>query len=361
MASHNLFTLPKKSRYYFGSLRLYKELFFYQKKYGVTFSNCSFDPSEIFETKNEIIMEVTKNKPERDKSPYPEVRNVVTDDFNQEDLVALLKLGIYDPEEDLHEIMNYTFFNIETSKQTQDQLQTVLEEYLTKYRNNSLDDTHYIPSKRGAESNSVNDRLSEIKRKIQSDSSNERSLEKQLQIQSNINIGHTTDAIFPFVHGLLLANRKDWFEKLSIRRKRTPSERMGSLYETSITLSEKVFKELGSQKDAIPHFELTGKKLKYEGSSIPLERGRNKVMRELWDNRQVDHVKEYERNGEPVHREVLQNAGNYSEASFRDALRKIKKRLRKQAEEGNFPPIKITNPKTNHYLLKIKYKDTSKI
>jgi DNA-directed RNA polymerase beta subunit len=363
--SKGVFVLPKKTRYYRGSMRLYKELYFYHQRYNLTFQPSFFDRDREAMHKNSIIHEVCEEKPNRKEPPYPNLRRILHNDFKEEDISTLLKAGLYNSDEDLNQIINHTYFNISTNKQFQSKLKSILSDYLKKYKNKVLKEEHFISDKRYEKRFSRKKYQTKLKESISQKISQRNSIRPVLYIKSD-DVESPAYLVNPFVHAILLLNENCYLDKVrGLSRKGSgKSSAKGAHYEASIKISDKALKEIKKDDEsnkAIPSFELTGKKLKYEGSSIPLERGRNKVMRELWDNRQVSHVKEYERNGEPVHREVLQNAGNYSEASFRDALRKIKKRLREQVEEGNFPPIKITNPETNHYLLKIKYKRTSEV
>jgi hypothetical protein len=97
---------------------------------------------------------------------------------------------------------------------------------------------------------------------------------------------------------------------------------------------------------------ITDDSLIWLDKKVPLRRGQRSVMKILLKNAREKRNEKIIKNGEAVHRNLLQKEGGYrDDLAFRDALNKLRRKIK-----NNGFPMTIQNETTNYYLLEIKYK-----
>lgn len=107
------------------------------------------------------------------------------------------------------------------------------------------------------------------------------------------------------------------------------------------------------KKIPVPRVTLSENQLCWQAECVPMGRGQGSVVKVLLDNRKEYHSNRLRMRKESVNMKVLMTQGGYSnETSFRDALNHIRRKIKKF-------PMKIENPKKNHYLLVIRYPNKS--
>lgn len=109
-------------------------------------------------------------------------------------------------------------------------------------------------------------------------------------------------------------------------------------------------KKMSSKKNSHNEIEIVGGNVNFKDITMPIERGHKKMFIELNKTPQINRNGKLFKQGEKVHRSVLQSVAYRDEDSFRAALAKLRTKLR---ESGL--PVEIVNDTTNHYMLTINY------
>ena len=96
--------------------------------------------------------------------------------------------------------------------------------------------------------------------------------------------------------------------------------------------------------------EIMGENVIFRDKAMSIKRGYKKMFIELNKTPQINRNGKPLKQGEKIHRSVLQSVAYRDEDSFRSALAKLKNKIKKSGL-----PIEIVNDTTNHYMLKIDY------
>jgi hypothetical protein len=152
----------------------------------------------------------------------------------------------------------------------------------------------------------------------------------------NIGEGGRSDQLFQFIDKVfyLFADEKDyndWQEKVS---------------KYVATVQNKK----GVKTTNHNEIEIMGENVIFRDKTMSIKRGYKKMFIELNKTPQINRNGKPLKQGEKVHRSVLQSVAYRDEDSFRSALAKLKNKIKKSGL-----PIEIVNDTTNHYMLKIDY------